>query len=216
MKIGIITPTRSDRPELLEYCKKQVAQFDPAPHEHIIVDYRPKSSDFDLVARVREGIAEAHRRSCDIVVIVEDDDYYPTYFLRPYKQLRGNFMLAGDPQSIYYQLGTRSYTIHRHPGRASLFTTAINLEQWDGRFKWPAPNENQLDFAIWRHAAANLKKVRFIHTGAVGIKHMIGLCGGNGHRHKLPETDPNYAYLKSVVSADAFDFYMSLRLPKRR
>lgn len=217
MKIALITPTRGDRPTLLDFCKEQVARMDPAPHEHIIIATAPKSSAYDIVARVKEGIEEAKRRACDVVIVVEDDDYYPAHFLRPYKKLRSNFTLAGDPRTIYYHIGTRRYTIHEQE-RASLFTTAINLDQFeDIGFTWPEKNSIYLDFYMWRYAKVVGKTVLF-DTGAVGIKHSTGLCAGNGHRNKLLVADPDMAFLKSRVDSRAFEFYekIGLRLRKRK
>ena len=63
-----------------------------------------------------------------------------------------------------------------------------------------------LDVRMWLFGQG--LKVEFRNTGAIGIKHGIGLCGGIGHIF-----NPNWSkdsgmwYLKGQVREESFEFY---------
>src|SRR6188768_3634196 len=100
-----ITPTRGDRPELLEFCKHQLKRMTVRPEHSYFIDYEPTANVVDLTPRIKEGIRRAQRDGFDQVFIIEDDDYYsPQYFeaMCFNKNTPANFL--GIQRTIYYNL----------------------------------------------------------------------------------------------------------------
>ena len=204
--ISLITPTRGDRPKFLDKCVQDHKNNNLA--EHLLINYPPLSSAFDLTQRVRKGInLSAH----DNVSIIEDDDYYPfeyTYFI---DCKLDNYDVVGYPYTWYYNIVTRRYEMFRHPGRSSLFCTSFRKSVLKG-FVWPKDDEPFLDIYLWRYLIRE-KKVYWAtekNPMPIGIKHGIGKCGGRGHVMNLKHSDPNMEWLRDHVGKDSFDFYQSL------
>ena len=72
MKIGLLTPTRGDRPLFVDQYNEIIKSQTLQPDEIIMVDYAPISDKKDLGARYRIGIQEATKRGCDVVFLWED------------------------------------------------------------------------------------------------------------------------------------------------
>lgn len=175
------------------------------PDEHIVVDYPPKSGDKDLLARLRYGIALAEQHGHEFAFVVEDDDFFPAdYFLRMYDPA---FDFVGDDHTMYYSLRDNGYNIEHHPGRASLFTTGFRISALDG-FDWNklAPNKVFIDIALWEYARKKRLKRKYVDSGAVGIKHNVGLTAGIGHRQRYKMFDKTWGLLTSKIGSDV-EFY---------
>ena len=63
--IGILTPTRGDRPLFVDQYNEIIKSQTLQPDEIIMVDYPPVSDKKDLGARYRIGIQEASKRGCN-------------------------------------------------------------------------------------------------------------------------------------------------------
>lgn len=206
MKFATITPTRGDRPELLEFCKFQLSRMEIKPDHSFFIDFPPKDDKIDLVWRVFEGIQKAAEMGFEQVFIVEDDDFY----LADYFNNIPDADFIGEINTIYYNLKNRTYQNFNHPGRSSLFTTGFKISALKG-FR-PNYNERFLDISIWKHAFNNKLTTKFRETGAIGIKHNIGLCGGKGHVMRMKHTDESLEWLKSKVDSTSYEFYKYLKL----
>jgi hypothetical protein len=171
----------------------------------ICVDWKPVSEDFDLVERVYDGVQKAKESGFDLVFIVEDDDYYPADYFERFGDFTSDFF--GDDLTYYYHLQQRGFNSQPHPKRSSLFTTGFRISHMDG-FQWGG--DQFLDLRIWQWANRNIKWRKFVNTGAIGIKHGIGKCGGKGHTMRMRHQDPKMEWLQNRVDADSFDFYKSL------
>ena len=205
--IATITPTRGDRPQFLKHCKRQLARMN-TPIKSYFIDYPPASSDMDLVQRIRVGILQAKAEGYEFVFIVEDDDFYSADYFDNLNLLNVDFI--GDQSTIYYHLKFRAYQDWTHENRASLFTTGFRISSLF-EFVWPPDNERFLDVSLWRYATQNKKiRIHWRKTGAIGIKHGIGLCGGKGHQQRGKYQDQSFEWLKNRVDLQAFEFYTSL------
>lgn len=201
MKFATITPTRQDRPELLEFCKHQLSRMEVKPDHSFFIDFPPKDDKVDIVWRVFEGIQKAAEIGFDLVFIVENDDFYDkTYFNHI-----PDADFIGESNTIYYNLRNKTYQNFNHPGRSSLFTTGFKISALKG-FR-PNPNDRFLDISLWKFANLNNKKMAFRETGAIGIKHNIGLCGGKGHVLRMKHSDNDLEWLSEQVDQEAFEFY---------
>ncbi len=203
----IITPTRGDRPELLEHCRKQVMNFTTCYQAHGVIDYKPKTYKPDLTDRIKSGYEKALQYGYDWVVIVEDDDFYPADYLHKVLLNADRSDFIGCEHSFYYNLKNRTWDKLIHKGRSSLYTTAFRVSAMKN-FAWHRADDVFLDINLW-HYAKRFRRT-FIDAGAIGIKHGIGLTGGKGHRTIFRNQDPEMLWLASKVDKDSFEFYKSL------
>lgn len=208
MTFCAITPTRGDRPELLEHCKWQVSRMTLRPEKHFIIDYPPKNGNKDLVERLQFGISLA--KEYEWAFIIEDDDFYGAdYFERLY---RHDADFVGDDRTLYYNIRNNGYETTHHKGRASLFTTGFRLSSLKN-FDWTRikPGSVWADIALWNHASSKAIRKKFVDSGTIGIKHGQGLTGGIGHRQRYRTFDNNWNVLASKVDAESLEFYKNLQ-----
>lgn len=204
MRIGLVVPTRGDRPKFLKLAIEQIKRqtFQPAQVE--IVNYPPKNNITDLRERVKKGYDKL--KYVEYVAIWEDDDYYsPDYLHFLVNQIKklGYPKIIGQDKTIYYHIGLKKYVILEHPGRSSLFKTAI---QTGLKIDWGQMDCPFLDLHLWEQFQGGL----FFKKGlAVGIKHGIGKCGGRGHFMKsiYTHTDSNWQYLRKIVGKELVEKY---------
>lgn len=204
----IVTPDRNDRPVMLEHCLKQVKCFNATHGCHRVVNFPPRGSGFDLTERIQEGWKEAIRNNMKWVIIVENDDYYPSDYLHKVLLNIDDFDFIGCEFTYYYNIRERTWERLYHPNRSSLFTTAFRVSAMLD-FDWKRAHKLFLDIDIWKHA----RKYRrtFIDAGAVGIKgHGFGMAGGKGHVMKLKNKDPDMHWLESKVNKESLEFYKSI------
>ena len=67
MKVGVLIPSRGDRTDFLKHAKWLLSQQTRQPDEILIVDYAPKTNDYDITPRYRYGCQELFKKGCDIV-----------------------------------------------------------------------------------------------------------------------------------------------------
>lgn len=206
-----ITPTRGDRPQLLEFCKHQLSRTTVKPDKSYFIDYKPTSQKVDLWERLKKGIELAKADGFNEVFIVEDDDYYkPNYF--EYMKL-GDADFIGSYETQYYHVLNSRYHKFNHEGRSSLFHTGFKISALTG-WNYYAPLSGGIDISLWKFAADNKIRRTFIEPVALGIKHGIGLCVGVGHKKlTLRYSDPEQTRLKQFVDPEAYIFYQTLRKP---
>lgn len=75
--------------------------------------------------------------------------------------------------------------------------------------QWCNDNEVYLDLHIWKkHQGKTFSPKQPI---ALGIKHGIGKCGGNGHfEMQFPNIDMDFNFLSNIVDYHSFRFYSKL------
>lgn len=204
MTFAAIIPDRGDRELLTGFCFHQLARMTVQPNKIVHVNYPPHSERFDLVDRISDGIFQAQKAGIDWVFVIENDDGYPANYFERYLPYLDTHDFIGDDQTFYYNIGTRRWSRFDHPYRSSLFTTAFRISALNN-FEWPDNSKPFLDIELWKYA--RFKRRKFVDSGAVGIKHNTGLCGGKGHLMKLHNADPNMDWLKGKLSDDHIDFY---------
>lgn len=211
MKVGVLIPTRGNRPQFLQQSmrmlERQILNVDFVE----VVDDKPRSTEKDITWRYRIGCERLVKKGADIIFFWEDDDYYSNnYLLKMWDgwNENGRPEIFGLNTTIYYHLGLKKWRRFEHPGRASAFTTMVTKDIVN--FKWPKDSEPYTDLFLWRGLTG---KAVDLGTIAVGIKHNIGLCGGNGHSstsmYKLPDTK-KMTWLSQFVDSESMEFYRSL------
>jgi len=212
MSFATITPTRHDRPKLLNFCKQQLDRMTLKPDRAYVIDYEPTSKNIDLVDRVKLGFEMASNDGHEYAFIIENDDFYsPDYFKSFEAAMQRGDDFLGTSSTTYYNLKNKTWQKFDHPGRSSLFCTGFRLRAME-KFNWPRNSTIMLDLYIWAHAKLSKHATKYFHKEpiALGIKHGIGLCGGKAHKMELKHRDEHYAFLKSSVDLEAFKFYVTL------
>lgn len=206
MVVGVIIPDRNDRPKFLNHLFWMLERQTTKPDFVELVNYEPISAVPDLVPRIRQGFNSLKAKGCDVVLIMENDDYYSEDYIETmltFWILNGKPDLFGTNSTIYYHVGRREFRTLRHEGRASLMNTLINTKS---EMVYPEDSEVYLDMFIWKR----MKGISFDprRVISVGIKHGVGLCGGNGHNGmKFTDRDYSLDFLSSVVDKESAKFY---------
>lgn len=202
-----ITPDRGEpeRAELLEFCKYQLSRMTVKPEKSYFIDYPPTSKDVDLVERVRHGVELAKQDGFEYAFIIESDDAYPADYFSKFDI--GKYLFYGSEETWYYNIRSRTYNDFKHPLRSSLFTTGFNIGALSG-FNWYAPRNRFLDVSLWSYAENS--PTQFVYTGAIGIKHNLGLCAGKGHVQLGKHSDNDLQWLKANTDKEQFDFYTKM------
>lgn len=206
MKFATITPDRGDRKPLMDFCKYQISRFEVKPEKSYFIERPARTESVDLVERVFEGIEMAKEDGFDLVFILESDDYYPSTYFNHIPD--ADFI--GQANTTYYNLRNKTHQNFNHPGRSSLFTTGFKISALKG-FK-PNYNDRFLDISLWRFANSQNKKMAFRETGAIGVKHAIGVTAGKGHQMRLKNEDYQLEWLSEHTDPKAFEFYKNLNL----
>lgn len=208
MKFCCIIPDRGDRPELTAHCFKQLRRMSVYPDKVFHIAYLPDMcGSFDLVSRVRHGVADAAEAGFDWCFIIENDDYYPANYFDRFAPYLDRHDFIGDQLTTYYNLKNLTHKTFNHPHRSSLFTTAFRISALNN-FEWPGDENPFLDIEMWKYA--RFKRRAFINTGAIGIKHGVGLCGGKGHQMNMPNQDQSLDWLSNHVDEMSFQFYKGM------
>lgn len=208
--ICAIVPTRSDRPELLEFCKHQLERMTVKPDKVYFVDFPPENKIADLTKRIKRGIELAKADGFTKIYILEDDDFYPKNYFEAF-QLNGH-KIIGAKSTINYNLRYNSWQQDDHPDRSSLHHTAFDISALD-RFTMPDDDYLFLDRKLWtyinrQHIPAELISQPLV----VSMKHGMGKTAGRGHHMNYQKKDPDRSYLKSIVDSEAYAFYQSLKV----
>lgn len=217
-RIGLIIPTRGDRPQFLARCYQQIKRQTLKPDAVYFIDLPPKSNEVDLVSRVKLGLSRAAMDGITQVFIIEDDDYYPAHYLERMQIPKGK-VFAGTGWAWFYHIKVHRYELNVAPWHSPLFTTGFRIDALR-RFDWPAHDFPYLDRPLWLYAYETYGPDAFHNgfpdpfekNGPVGIKHGIGKCAGSGHAGNLEFIDQNFEWLESHIGAEEVKFYKSIRV----
>ncbi len=205
-RFATITPTRGDRPQFLAFCQHQLSRMNVKPDKSYFIDYTPINNQVDLIPRLKEGIELAKMDGIDLVFIIEDDDAYNSNY---FDNINFDCDFIGEQITTYYNLRNNTYQDFEHRNRSSLFTTGFRISALDG-FKWPQDDYRNIDVALW--AANQKKRIVWRKTGAIGIKHGIGLTGGSFHDKRMKNVDKDWEWLSENVDSESYAFYKTLKL----
>lgn len=214
IKFAIIIPDRGDRPELLKHCMWQIKRQTIQPDHIELVDYKPLSDKKDITQRYRIGYENLKGKGFDVIFFIENDDYYaPDYF----EIMLGEWVKAGKPElfgtwyTYYYHIKLFAYLKMTHSERSPAMSTMILP---DINIKWCVDEEPYTDQHLWMVSGLKGKIFKPEKHICLGIKHGVGLTGGDCHLNRLDRykinkgaLDSNKEFLKSVVDSESFEFY---------
>jgi hypothetical protein len=213
MKIGVLIPSRGDRPEFLEFAKKQMSRQTLQPDFIEIVDDPPLSDKKDITYRYRIGCKRLFDKGADLVAFIEDDDWYSADYLKIMSDLwiaHGRPSIIGINETYYYHLAIRAWQFERHPNRASAMSTLVSRDVLN--IAWNRDEDPWTDIHLWKvmkgPAIAPPKVI------AIGIKHGVGLCGGMGHvknQSTYKNSDKFMSWLQEHVDPEAAEFYTKIQ-----
>ena len=212
MNLAVVTPHHDPKRSMfLDRLKVYMDRQTRKPDQWIIVD-EPTNIKPDLTYRVRIGIERAIENGADVILIMEDDDWYDPQYIEimvdGWKRM-GKPPIFGIGYTIYcYIFGGRFWN-SQHKGRASLMSTLITKEAALS-FKYPHDTEVWLDMAMWKIAGG--KTIEPNKAYSIGIKHGIGMCGGVGHNKGFSRytSDPNHNELRKHIKED-LAWYLKLK-----
>jgi glycosyltransferase involved in cell wall biosynthesis len=221
MKVAVLIPTRGDRPRFLENCLRMINNQTRKPDHVLVVDDAPVNSSKDITWRYRIGYDRLRGQNFDVIALIEDDDWYSPQYLE--KMLltwenAGRPHLFGTTYTIYYHIGVLGYFTMNHHQRSSAMNTLIKP---DLNFKWCPDDEPFTDLHLWKTIPGKLFTPEQLI--GMGIKHGVGLCGGNSHSDRLHRyekkyvgtPDPNREFLRSVVDEKSYSFYENYFLEEK-
>lgn len=212
MKISVITPT-GGRPLAFKLCELWMSRQTRQPDQWIVVDDYPVTTECTMGQTVirrepfwtpeggitlQKNLIEGLKAvTGDIVIIIEDDDWYhPEYIktvaqkfeqLIPYEEDKFPHMVGGAI-AMYYNINNYSYIIYNNIHHASLCQTAFSSKLI------PQVNiianyfikERWLDGRIWQYAKCNKLTYLSKIPPTIGIKGLPGRPGaGEGHTSYL-------------------------------
>lgn len=208
LKIGVVLPTRGDRPQFLNFAIEQLNNQTRQADVIEIVDDPPENQEKDITKRYRIGCQRIIKKNVDLIFFIEDDDWYDKQYIEKMIkkwQENGKPDLFGINSTVYYHLKTKKCINFNHPERASAMNTIVT-PQIIKNIIWPPDDEVSFDLYLWNFFKG--KTCNFEKKYSIGIKHGIGLSGGIGHdadNYKNSEEDPDW--LKNNVDSYAFDVY---------
>jgi hypothetical protein len=150
------------------------------------------------------------------IVIIEDDDWYSAKYLAhmvKYLEFSGAYMMGIDP-TVYYHIKTERRAILRSRKHCSMFTTVGRSYLIRNLVKL-IPDEVdgvQSDMWMWRKAQEDhIPVVSTVVPLAVGIKHGMGKCLGQGHNPNLSGYRADQKAEVRCIFGDDMQFYKKMR-----
>lgn len=234
--LTVLTLT-GDREDGITLCAKYMDRQTLQPDRWIVVDDGVNPVDkavvrgADVITRNRSAFDAAHTLPqnllaalplvrTDFLVFMEDDDWYHPEYLASMAQRLEQAPLAGECPALYYRVGTRMWRIMPvQPGRphASMACTGVSQRMYPALAAACIGGTPHADLRLWSMMMAARQG---LHEPAprlcVGIKGMPGRRGqtsGWGRDEAGYTADPELAYLRSIIGADA-DAYAKYYEPR--
>lgn len=219
MNIGIILPTRGDRPQFLDNSLRMLAAQTLQPIYLTIEGYKPESEKRDITQRYRRGYEKCEqysrdKRTLDFIALWEDDDYYAPDYL---ETMTENWLVNDKPDifgteyTIYYHIKLRKYFTMVHKTRASAMNTLIKPGL---KINWPIDEEPFTDLFLWIRSDLKGKTFNPGRHISIGIKHGVGMTGGKTHVDRFQRYEPprgtydlDFEFLKKNMDPASFRFY---------
>lgn len=219
--ITLLTPT-GGRPEAFALCEHYMSRQSVRPDQWIVVDdceihttltrgqvsvrVEPfwEPGQMTLPRNIKAGLETALGIGSDVVIIIEDDDWYHPDYIKTVMDRLNEVSLAGEGKAKYYNVRTHRSIVHRNTRHASLCQTAFRSECIPEIINLidRNPCQKYLDLDIWKLNFS--KRVWRDKTTCVGIKGMPGRGGiGYGHDDQRGDKDSQpFRLLKEWIGTD--------------
>jgi len=213
-KVGVVTPTRGDRPKFMAMCEMMIQAQTVQPAFSIVVDHAPTTEGNDQRDRVSFGIEKARDAGCTHILIMEDDDYYkPDHIEKTLAAWSDEDVIGGFFYDIYHIKSRKHVEYHGDMNfgtgvkGAPLHSTGFSVAAWD-RFVssgWLGTRRN-LDDEVWGWAQEkDIKRTWVKEHTVLSMKHGIGKTAGGCHSDDAFDNrgthDSDGSYLESIVGS---------------
>jgi hypothetical protein len=208
VKVGVVIPSRGDRPRFLTNCLRMIREQTLQPHIIQVVDFPPLSESCDITQRYRIGYEVLRGKELDVIALIEDDDFYSEKYLENMVAWWNEAEkpdLFGLNHTIYYNIKLFAWFKMNHTQRSSAMNTLIKP---DLDFKWCDDHEAFTDIHLWNTLKGVIVEPK--ETVCIGIKHGMGKCGGKCHvdrLHRYINIDLNKAFIAQTMDHESFKFY---------
>ncbi len=212
MKIAVVIPDRGDRPEFTRNCLRMMDCQTRKPDATFLVNYPPESDKKDITQRYRKGYEYATNSGADVVFFIENDDWYSKAYIETMVsawEKHGKPDIFGTTSTIYYHIGKKAWFVMDHHSRSSAMSTMIKAGL---DLTWPVDEDPYTDIHLWFNIKDKLTFGPIIPI-CVGIKHGVGLCGGQNHTdamHRYLNNDPDMDFLRKTIDEESFKFYTNV------
>lgn len=223
--ITLITPT-GGRPEAFKLCEKWIKnQTYKGDMEWIVIHDLPEeklnttmgqkimlapTSWKPHINTQRENMREAlkHVRG-DIILFIEDDDYYAPKYIETMVTLLKTSEIAGLSNSRYYHVGVPGFKRMNNYAHASLSQTAIRKSMLGRLSRAVESGHFYFDIELWKYCKEDCIPLSLVANSpaATGIKGMPGRAGlSGGHDKNWYEEDIGLEVLKGWLGKDAQEY----------
>lgn len=225
--ITIITPT-GGRPEAFALCEKYMARQSLKPDQWIVVDDYPQETICTMGQEIirpepfwsegqmtlpRNLLAGLNQAKGDIVLVIEDDDWYHPDYIKIMAEKLKDHDLVGEGGAWYYNIKNYRYITHDNKEHASLCQTGFSKNILEPIKKLISNNLDQmfLDLKIWKLECNKLIFERLPIN--IGIKGMPGRGGiGYGHRDTMGKPDSEaFVLLKEWIGLPDSEIYANMK-----
>jgi glycosyltransferase involved in cell wall biosynthesis len=237
-KVSLLTPTR-DRPVQFRLCERWMARQSLEPFEWVVIDdgdspahltlgqrhvrREPSAERCTLNENLRAGVREARG---ELVVVVEDDDWYHRDYLRFMVDLARGAELFGIGLNYYYNLPLHQFTRNANNRHASLCTSGwrgsrevrrwveracvesrsqgspfVDAFLWNRKRGYPGfVNDHQWFIGFRRRLHLALRPV--LSLGIKGLGGRGGLGAGHDGSYDYRCSDPDRSFLRYVCGGE--------------
>lgn len=233
MLVTLITCTGA-RPEAFSLCEKYIQrQTYKGPLQWIVVDDGPIPTrchcdqQYIRAKKIWEPGYNSQRDNLnqaieyikgDIVLIIEDDDWYSSNYIEVMLDLMKYFALVGEGNAKYYHVEAQGYQEQHNTMHVSLCQTGFRKELIKPFYAAINSGEFYIDIVLWtRSVAEKWSRCVIIDKNlCIGMKGLPGRTGlGQGHKQqKHFMHDLGFAKLREWVGADAPVYEMFSKLKK--
>jgi hypothetical protein len=240
MKITAVTATHN-RPEAFALCERHVSKQKLQPFQWIVLDdgkypavptmgqdyiYEPSWAGRSSLPNKMAAIVSRNLVRGDMVIFVEDDDYYaPDWFEVCHRGVQ-SVQLFGEGRALYYNVRSRWWQRHDNMVHASLCSTACHRSALPALLTVSETCQQigspWLDTHFWsersltRHMIDPMTTANGFRHRVVGIKGMPGAEGYSmQHRQKVFHTvdDPDLQNLTQFIGAEEAKLYAEFHDP---
>lgn len=218
-KIAVITPTRGDRPLLLDQCKHYVDR-QTIKVKHFVIEEELGIEGVDLTQRIYLGLKRAKEEGFRYIFIMEDDDWYHPEYIESFInniKINDKIALYGINYTNYCHIKWDKRWYVNHIGHTSLFCSMIDVDLFPIERLKELPSYKEyngsLDWELFKEKRLGRSITTVLPLKQIGIKHGIGKLGGHGHTtekiyHRRFGTA--FDFLQQHLNDDDLDFYKKL------
>ena len=221
-KITVITLT-GDRNKVFEITKQHILAQTIQPDQWIIVDdgFEPlpeklikgadyirrepkKGEGFTLIQNMKLAVSQI---KSDIILFMEDDDYYAPNYIETYYKYLKEHVLVGEGCARYYHVPAQKYARLSNRNHASLAQTGFRKELLE-IFKSTLYGDPYVDLRFWQKASKygylffDTEDKLKLHCSLKGLPGRKGIGIGHDKNYALYRYDKDYKVLKKWIGEE--------------